>query len=193
MFNIFPSLKYVRYFALIIVFLSFYLVATIRLQANIPGGGNGSGPAVGIIYNNNANPPTVTLSNGIVSVVIDTYSSQILQLFYNGNQLTDGGSAMYWQGQGHTGEQTGTHGVLSVIVNPATNGGAFAEICIANLYTNQRFARCLFGGCRYYYFSMFRGSPGIYVTEDMERDKNAVAGGADIPQFDLLTFWGNFN
>ena len=121
------------------VALSFLLVQSVR--ANLPGGGNGTGPAVTLSFNTNASPPTVTLANGMVTVVIDTYSSQILELNYNGNQLTGGGtsstSAINWQGQGPTGVQEGANGVLSVIVNPATNNGAFAEICIANLYANQ--------------------------------------------------------
>jgi hypothetical protein len=66
----------------------------------------------------------------------------------------------------------------------ATNNGAFAEICIANLYANQGTTNA-YAADAYYYFAMFRGSPGIYVTEDMERSTNTgsayVAGGADIP------------
>jgi len=175
------------------------LLATLPVFANIPGGGNGSGPAVTLIFNTNANPPTVTMSNGIVTAVIDTYSSQILQLIYNGNQLTGGGtgstSDINWQGQGPVGVQEGANGVLSVIVNPATNGGAFAEICIANLYANQGSTN-VYSADAYYYFSMFRGSPGIYVTEDMERSTNTgsafVAGGADIPSL-TSQLWGRFN
>jgi len=179
------------------VALSFLLVQSVR--ANLPGGGNGTGPAVTLSFNTNASPPTVTLANGMVTVVIDTYSSQILELNYNGNQLTGGGtsstSAINWQGQGPTGVQEGANGVLSVIVNPATNNGAFAEICIANLYANQGTTN-VYAADAYYYFAMFRGSPGIYVTEDMERSTNTgsafVAGGADIPSL-TTELWGGFN
>src|SRR5208282_94072 len=55
-----------------------------------------------------------------------------------GQQVTDGGtsgtSALYWQGSAPNGnEQTGANGILSVVANPATNGGAYAEISIAIL------------------------------------------------------------
>lgn len=160
-------------------------------HANNPGGGDGSGPAVALIFNTNANPPTVTMSNGIVTAVIDTYSSQILQLIYNGNQLTGGGTGgtedIFWQGQNAVGEQTGAYGILTVI----TNDGNFAEIQIANLYANQGTTNA-YAADAYYYFTMFRGSPGIYVTEDMERNTNAVAGGGDIPSLTSL-LWGDFN
>jgi autotransporter-associated beta strand protein len=160
------------------------LFATGSLFANIPGGGNGAGANVTITTNTSAN--TITMANGIVTAVINYNTSQILQLTYLGHQITAGGtsgtSAFYWQGQNSVGEQTGANGILSVVVNPATNSGNFAEICIANLYTNQ--GTNAYVADAYYYFAMFRGSPGIYAAEDMERSTNtgsAVAGGADIP------------
>jgi hypothetical protein len=160
---------------------------------NIPGGGNGTGAAVTITTNTSAN--TVTMANGIVTAVISIYSSQILQLTYNGNQLTGGGTGgnddINWQGQGPVGVQEGANGVLSYV----TNNGNFAEICIANLYANQGTTN-VYAADAYYYFSMFRGSPGIYVTEDMERSTNTgsafVAGGADIPSL-TSELWGSFN
>ena len=177
------------------VFFLCLLCAARAVLANQPGGGNGSGPAVTLIFNTNASPPTVTMSNGIVTAVIDTYSSQILQLTYNGNQLTGGGTGstddINWQGQAPSGVEEGANGILSVIVNPATNNGGFAEICIANLYANHGTTNA-YAADAYYYFAMFQGSPGIYVTEDMERNTNAVAGGADIPSL-TSQLWGNFN
>jgi len=153
--------------------------------ANIPGGGNGTGANVTITTNTSAN--TITMANGVVTAVINYNTSQILQLTYLGHQITAGGtagnSAFYWQGQNSVGEQTGANGILSVVVNPATNSGNFAEICIANLYANQGSTNAYVADA-YYYFAMGRGSPGLYVAEDMERSTNtgsAVAGGADIP------------
>src|SRR5579863_9400844 len=111
-------MKYLSSVASGLLALCGWLFSDISALANIPGGGNGSGPAVALIFNTNANPPTVTMSNGIVTAVIDTYSSQILQLIYNGNQLTGGGTGgnndINWQGQGPVGVQEGANGVLSV-------------------------------------------------------------------------------
>ena len=162
------------------------VLLTQTVFANIPGGGNGAGANVTITTNTSAN--TLTMANGIVTAVISINSSQILQLTYLGHQVTSGGtagtSAFYWQGQNAVGEQTGANGILSVVVNPATNGGNSAEICIANLYANQGTTNAYVADA-YYYFSMFRGSPGIYVAEDMERSTNTgsafAGGGADIP------------
>jgi rhamnogalacturonan endolyase len=166
-----------------------WLFSGISAWANLPGGGNGSGPAVTITTNTSAN--TITMSNGIVTVVISIYSSQILELIYNGNQVTGGGTGstddINWQGQAPSGVQEGANGVLTYV----TNNGNFAEICIANLYANQGTTNA-YAADAYYYFSMFRGSPGIYVTEDMERNTNAVAGGADIPSL-TSQLWGSFN
>jgi autotransporter-associated beta strand protein len=162
------------------------LLSTSSAFANIPGGGNGTGANVTITTNTGAS--TITMDNGIVTAVINYNTSQILQLTYLGHQITAGGtsgtSAFYWQGQNSVGEQTGGNGILSVVVNPATNSGNFAEICIANLYANQGSTNAYVADA-YYYFAMFRGSPGIYAAEDMERSTNTgsalVAGGADIP------------
>ena len=162
------------------------LLFTTPAFANIPGGGNGTGANVTITTNTGAN--TITMANGIVTAVINYSTSQILQLTYLGHQITSGGtagnSAFYWQGQNSVGEQTGGGGILSVLVNPATNSGNFAEICIANLYANQNDTNA-YAADAYYYFAMGRGTPGLYVAEDMERSTNTgsalVSGGADIP------------
>jgi len=159
---------------------------------NLPGGGTGSAAPVTLTSNPAANPPTVTLANGIVTVVIDTYSSQILSFTYNGNQVTGGGTGgnddINWQGQAPAGVQEGANGVLTIL----TNTGDFAEIQIANLYSNQGTTNA-YAADAYYYFAMFSGSPGIYVAEDMERSTNtgsaSVAGGADIPSL-TCQLWG---
>jgi len=164
--------------------LLFCLIPATGAFANIAGGGNGTGANVTITTNTSAG--TVTMANGIVTAVISIYSSQILQLTYIGQQVTDGGtsgtSAFYWQGQNSVGEQTGAFGILSVVVDPATNSGNYAEISIANLYTNQGTTNAYVADA-YYHFSMFRGSPGIYVTEIMSRPATYPAGAADIPSF----------
>jgi autotransporter-associated beta strand protein len=169
------------------------LLSAVPTPANLPGGGTGTGPNVTYVDNGNG---TVTMANGIVTAVIGSSSSQILQLTCNGQQVTDGGtggtSAFYWQGTAQNGaEQTGAGGILSVLADPANNGGNSAEISIANLYANQSTTNA-YAADAYYYFCMFRGSPGIYVAEVMNRTTNFPAGAADIPSF-TCKLGTNFN
>jgi autotransporter-associated beta strand protein len=122
------------------------------------------------------------MANGLVTAVISISTGQILTLTYAGHQVTGGGTgaddAFFWQGQNSVGEQTGANGVLSVVTNSST----CAEISIAILYSNQ-------GNTSdspddsYCHFTMFQGSPGIYVTQIMSRPSTYPAGGADIPSF----------
>src|ERR1700710_2563510 len=74
--------------------------------ANLPGGGTGTGPAVTLVNNGNG---TVTMANGIISVIITPADASIHTLNYtynNGggtqspNLLTGGnnGGQLYWTG-----------------------------------------------------------------------------------------------
>ena len=139
--------------------------------ANIPGGGNGTGANVTLVNNGDG---TVTMANGIVTAKIQISTAQILQLTYLGVQVTDGGtagnSAFYWQGP------SGGSDTLTTIVDPSTNSGNWAMIRLNDYLTNNAA-----NADAYRYFAMFRGSPGIYVTEDMERNTNAPSGGGGIP------------
>src|ERR1035438_436140 len=95
-------------------FCACVLLSAGSVFANIPGGGNGTGANVTITTNTGAG--TITMANGIVTVVINFNTSQILQLTYLGHQVTAGGtsgtSAFYWQGQNSVGEQTGANRIL---------------------------------------------------------------------------------
>ena len=83
----------------------FLLATAPPVLANIPGGGPGTGPAVTLVNNGNG---TVTLANGIVSMVCTTNGATINDLYYtynNGsgpttNQLLSGGTdggKLYWE------------------------------------------------------------------------------------------------
>jgi rhamnogalacturonan endolyase len=139
--------------------------------ANIPGGGNGTGANVTLVNNGDG---TVTMANGVVTAQIKISTAQILQLTYLGVQVTSGGtdgnSAFYWQGA------SGGSDTLTTIVDPSTNSGNWAMIRLNDYLTNNAA-----NADAYRYFAMFRGSPGIYVTEDMERSTNAPSGGGGIP------------
>jgi hypothetical protein len=145
-------------------------------RANIPGGGTGTGANVSLVDNGNG---TVTMANGLVTALIEKSTAQILQLTYNGVQVTDGGtasnSAFYWQGSDQTGaEQTGTNCIYTVVANPATNGGSYAEISLLDLYANNPTTADAVDVD--FHFSMKKGSPGIYVTQIDTRTAAAPAG-----------------
>jgi fibronectin type 3 domain-containing protein len=147
------------------------LLSSGPLRANLPNGGNGTGTNVTLVNNGNG---TVTMQNGIVSALINISTAQIFTLTYNGTQLTSGGTGgtddFYWQGT------SGSADTLVTVVNPSANGGNYAEIDLEDPAANS-------GNLAdaHRHFSMFRGSPGIYVTEIMTRSATAAAGGASIP------------
>jgi len=133
------------------------LLGTHSVLANIPGGGTGAGPNVTIVDNGS----TVTMANGIVSIVITKSSAEIhtINYIYNNsgttvtNQLLAGGSSgglLYWFQNGGT-----------FIAGPFTesvvaNTGSYAEISLS--YASPT------NGVMDIHFSMLRGSPGFYTT-----------------------------
>ena len=147
------------------------MLLTTPVSANIPGGGDGSGPNVTLVNNGDG---TVTLANGVVTALIKTSKAQILELTYNGVQVTDGGTAanngFYWQGS------SGSSDTMTTIVDPSTNGGDYAIIQLYDSYTNSGA-----GADAYRYFALFRGSPGLYVSEVMEHTAAMPSGGVDTP------------
>jgi rhamnogalacturonan endolyase len=127
--------------------------------ANIPGGGTGTGPNVTLSDNGN----TVTVANGIISILCTKSGATIDQINYtfnNGggtqtlNLLSGGnnGGQLYWELGGFGG---GTF-VYSVVADPANNGGNYAEIRLLSSSASS--------GTMEAHFSMLRGSTGFYVT-----------------------------
>jgi rhamnogalacturonan endolyase len=137
----------------------FWLSASSLLFANLPGGGTGTGANVTL----SSTSTTATLSNGIVSILCtkagatinqinytfnNTGSSQTLNLLSGGNN----GGQLYWE---HSNNQ-GLVFTYSVVADPATNGGDYAEIALySTTQANMPFE---------VHYSMRRGSPGFYVT-----------------------------
>jgi len=132
------------------------LSAAFGTRGNIPGGGNGAGPNVTLVNNGNG---TVTMANGIVSIVCTTGSATINQLNYTytnsgvatTNQLlangTDGGE-LYWE--------TGGFGTGTFTYSAAANTGNYCEMDLLSTSATN--------GVMDVHFSMLRGSPGFYVT-----------------------------
>jgi autotransporter-associated beta strand protein len=124
--------------------------------ANIPGGGNGAGPNVSLVNNGNG---TVTMSNGIVSILCTTAGATINQINYTYNNsgttvttpLLNGGfdgGMLYWENGGF-----GSGGFSYTVVS---NNADYCEIDLLSSSSTN--------GTMDVHFSMLRGSPGFYVT-----------------------------
>ena len=123
--------------------------------ANIPGGGTGTGSDVTLTDNGS----TVTMANGIVSILITKANANITQINYTYNngggtqtqQLLAGGYSggkLYWENAGF-GSGNFTYSVV------ASTG----DYCEVDLFQNSAT-----NGTMDVHFSMQRGSPGFYVT-----------------------------
>ena len=139
---------------------SICLISATGALANIPGGGTGTGPDVTLVDNGG----TVTIGNGIVSILCTKSGATIDQINYiynNGggtltNQLLAGGyngGQLYWTRLGSFPSGTFTY---SLVANPANNGGNYAEISLLSSSASN--------GTMEVHFSMLRGSTGFYVT-----------------------------
>jgi autotransporter-associated beta strand protein len=139
---------------------AFFIFAAITSTtfANVPGGGT-NGADVTLTDNGS----TVTIANGIVSILCTKSGATINQINYtynNGggtqtiNLLSGGnnGGQLYWE-LGNFGGSTFTY---SLIADPAANGGNYAEISLLSTSASS--------GAMEVRFSMLRGSTGFYVT-----------------------------
>ena len=143
----------------------FALMRASLLLANVPGGVvSGTSPNVTLTDNGS----TVTLANGIVSILCTKSGATINQINYTYNngagstttQLLNGGTdggMLYWEYGGFGGSAS----TYSIIVNPAVGdanhaAGDYAEIDLLSTSTSS--------GTVDVHFSMLRGSPGFYVT-----------------------------
>ncbi len=127
--------------------------------ANTPGGGT-NGPDVALVDNG----ATVTIGNGIVSILCTKSGATINQINYTcnnsgatvTNQLLAGGDSggqLYWTRLGSFVNGAFTY---SLVANPANNGGNYAEISLLSTSATN--------GTMEVHFSMLRGSTGFYVA-----------------------------
>ena len=125
-------------------------------RANLPGGGAGTGPAVTVTDHGD----TVTLANGIVSIVIVKSSARLNAIDYtynnNGTPRTSPtlkGPGQYYYGGFSLGSGQFT---CSVGTDPAGNGGNYGDVKLVSDSPTH--------GIIEVHFSMLRGSPGFYST-----------------------------
>ena len=126
-------------------------------HANIPGGGTGTGSAVTLTDNGT----TVTMANGIVSIVITKADASIgtMAYTYNNsgtsvtNQMLNGGTdggQLYWTGN------PASFGTMNFTYSIVANSGTYAEIDLVSTSATN--------GVMDIHYSMLKGSTGFYVT-----------------------------
>jgi rhamnogalacturonan endolyase len=137
------------------------LGSSVLVRANLPGGGT-NGAAVTLTDNGT----TVTLANGIVSIVITKADASIHTINYTFknssstqtiNLLGSGysGGKFYWENSSDLGPAF----TYAVVANPTNNGGNYAEVALTANGTNN-VANITMEA----HFSMLRGNSGFYVT-----------------------------
>ena len=149
------------------ILFTLLLFAGGTLLANVPGGGTGTGPNVSLVDNGDG---TVTMANGIVSIVITKADATIHQINYTYNnsgapttyQVLSGGNIggmFYWEFGGFSSGAA----AYSVVANTPD----YAEVDL--LFTSAT------SGSVDIHFSMPRGSTGFYVTPIWIHDSGDAA------------------
>ncbi|HET6251029.1 MAG TPA: polysaccharide lyase family protein [Tepidisphaeraceae bacterium] len=158
---------------LLLTFTAVALLARLA-SANIPGGGGGQGgqgPDVTVVDHHDG---TVTLANGIVSIVIDTKKARLDRVTYthkndHATRTSDvllpssKGRGQYYYGGFSLGSGAFEY---TLATDPAANGGALADVKL--LSDSQH------NGVMEVHFSMLRGSPGFYSTAIMTHRRQDV-------------------
>ncbi|HEY3761071.1 MAG TPA: polysaccharide lyase family protein [Verrucomicrobiae bacterium] len=124
---------------------------------NIPG--IGAGPTVSLTDSAN----TVTLSNGIVSIVISKTDAHIPSMIYNGFNMLAGGSSggeFYWSWN-QPNFQNPVVTQYSVVQNPTNNGGTVAEVDLFCQWNGSGSDAALDVDIHYF---LVQGSPGFYAS-----------------------------
>jgi len=131
--------------------------AASKAGANIPGGGTGTGTAVTITDNGT----TVTMANGIVSIVITKTSGTIGTINYTYNNSGTSTTTQVLSGGTNGGQLYWLENSGSFLAGPFTetvvaNTGDYAEISLSYASSTS--------GVMELHYSMLRGSPGFYAT-----------------------------
>ena len=151
--------------------------------ANNPGGTDGTGPDVTVT---NDGDGTITLQNGIVSLVVTITNSRIHtlsytpagtstpisvlvndQYYYGGFQAYSGGTFNF-DASGYT---------YALATDPATNGNSYADVELTNATPSY--------GVIETHFCLQRGSPGFYSTAILYHRPQDIALGTNA--FSLIT------
>jgi rhamnogalacturonan endolyase len=127
------------------------------IVTNIPG--IGTGPAVTVTDNGG----TVTLSNGIVSIVIAKSDAHISTMNYAGKNLLaggDNGGEFYWSWN-QPNYQNPVITQYSLVQDPVSNGGTVAEVELFAQWNGNTNNAALDVDIHYF---LIQGSPGFYAS-----------------------------
>ncbi len=135
------------------------VMAIMPLQANVPGGGTGTGPNVTLTDNGS----TVVLNNGTVSLLCTKSGASINQINYTFNNsgtprtlnLLSGGNnggQLYWENS----SDEGLAFTYTKVADPASNNGDYAEISMITTSVSNDWLEV--------HYSLPRGASGFYVT-----------------------------
>jgi rhamnogalacturonan endolyase len=165
-----------------------WLMAAIVLSGVFLGRGAAAEPApTGRAVTVTDKTTSVILDNGIVAVEIAKASGNVLALGYQGRSLLAGPGYLNW----HAGDEdtdfddhNSTYGRInngrfSLKADPAANGGALAEICIARPHDNQNMPFDL-----ELHYVLRQGDSGFYAFVVFNHEKGYPA--AKITQIRLL-------
>jgi len=149
--------------ALALTFVSLFLIIA-AARANLPGNTIGTGTNVTLTTSGSA----VTMSNGIVSITFGSSNTTMSAINYTANGVTtkflgtNSGSELYWPWITAV-ETDPSNCTYTVVVDPATNGGNYAEVSMVDTWPGNltTFPLAWDMDIRY---AMFRGSSGFYCV-----------------------------
>ncbi|MGD0259257.1 MAG: polysaccharide lyase family protein [Verrucomicrobiota bacterium] len=130
--------------------------------AHVPGGGSGTGPAVTVTDNGS----TVSLDNGVVSIIITKSDAHIATMNYQGQNLLAGGydgGEFYWSWN-QPNYQNPVVTQYALVQDPSTNGGAIAEVDLFSPWngdTSDTNVAALDVDIHYF---LLKGSQGFYAS-----------------------------
>ena len=156
----------------ILLIVSLCIAVSMSASANVPGGGTGKGANVTVQDNGDG---TVTMANGIVSIVIVKATSRLnsVTYTYNNSGAPQTREMLLGKGQYYYGGFSLGSGRFEYLLatDPASNGGDYADVkLLSESETN---------GVMETHFSMLRGSQGYYSTAILtHRKQDAEIGRA---------------
>ena len=151
--------------ALYLIFLSSVISFSPDIaSANTAADGSGAGPNVTVTDNGD---DTVTMANGIASIVVVKKTGRLnsVAYTYNNDGTTKTSETLSGKGQYYYGGFSLGNGIFeySLATDPASNGGNLADVKL--LSSSEK------NGVMEIHFSMLRGSPGFYSTATMTHRK----------------------
>ncbi len=150
------------------------LLLALSLSAAVPASGNTSGIAttgVPVTVKDNGDG-TVTMANGIVSILIETAKNRINSIQYTSSNSGTPRTVETIQKREHFRwggfPLGGSTFVYSLAVDPATNGGGCGDVMLLNTSGAN--------GVFEVHYSMLRGSSGFYTTGTLTHRAQDAAG-----------------